>query len=198
MVKILSSLTDSNVVTMLKHGAVGVLPSDTVYGLMCRAADSQAVTRLYNLKKREHKPGTIIAASIGQLVGLGLKRCYLTPVERFWPGAVSVVIPCGRRELDYLDQGLQSLAVRIPADKTLQAFIYQTGPLLTTSANLPGHNPAATIAEAQRYFGDSVDFYVDGGDLGSRQASTVIRMVDDAIEILRPGSIPIDEAGRMG
>jgi len=192
MPKILNGLSDERLRQLLTEGAVGVLPTDTIYGVACQAADQTAVARLYKLKRRENKPGTVIAANLEQLVTLGLKARYLKAVERFWPGAIAVVIPCGP-ELDYLDQGLRTLAVRIPADKTLNTLIMRTGPLLTSSANHPAQTPANTIAQAQVYFGDSVDFYVDGGDLSDRQASTVIRVVDDAIEVLRPGAVKIDE-----
>ena len=45
-------------------GAIGVIPTDTVYGVVARAADGKAVARLYELKKRDDKPGTLIAADI--------------------------------------------------------------------------------------------------------------------------------------
>lgn len=112
----------------------GVIPTDTVYGVVARAADKVAVARLYELKRREHKPGTLIAASIDQLVELGVKRRYLQPVAQFWPGAVSVVIPCGP-DLEYLHQGVQSLAMRIPDDEQLRSLLEKTGPLITSSAN---------------------------------------------------------------
>lgn len=179
-----------------KPGAIGVLPSDTVYGVMARAMDRVAVERLYELKRREHKPGTLIAASIDQLVELGFKRRYLTAVERFWPGPISVVIPCV--ELDYLHQGVGSLAVRIPDKPELLELLQQTGPLLTSSANQPGEPPANTIAEARAYFGDGVDFYEDGGDMTGNKSSTVIRMVDDAVEVLRQGAVHINpETGEI-
>src|SRR5436309_1960112 len=92
-------------------GIVGVIPTDTVYGLVARATDKQAVARLYNLKKRENKPGTLIAASLEQLEGLGLKHRYLKAVEGFWPGSVSVAIPASDPALYYLHQGKMSLAV---------------------------------------------------------------------------------------
>lgn len=176
-------------------GAIAVIPTDTVYGVVARAADQAAVQRLYELKSREHKPGTLIAASIDQLVELGIPRRYLTAVEQFWPGAVSVVIPCGP-ELDYLTQGVQSLAIRIPDDQPLLGLLQRTGPLITSSANQPGEPPATTVAEARNYFGDHVDLYVDGGSLADRRSSTVIRIVDDAIEILRQGAVQLDEYGR--
>lgn len=177
--------------------AVGIIPTDTIYGVVARAVDRAAVARLYKIKHREQKPGTLIAANIDQLVELGLKRRYLTAVEQWWPGALSVVIPCGE-ELTYLHQGKRSLAVRIPDKAELLELLESTGPLLTSSANHPGQPPANTVAEAKAYFGDEVDFYEDGGDLSGHQPSTVVRIVDDAIEILRPGAVQLDENGRQG
>lgn len=174
-------------------GTIGVVPTDTVYGVIARAADQAAVARLYELKHREGKPGTLIAANIDQLVELGIKYRYLKAVEQFWPGAVSVVVPCGP-ELEYLHLGKHSLAVRIPNRPELLALLEQTGPLLTSSANQPGEALATTLAEARDYFSDQVDFYVDGGDLSSHQPSTIIRIVDDAIEVLRRGAVIIDAA----
>ncbi|HEY1835709.1 MAG TPA: L-threonylcarbamoyladenylate synthase [Candidatus Saccharimonadales bacterium] len=188
--KVSHSLQDEPLVAAIKNGAVGVLPTDTIYGLAAVAGNTLAVSRLYALKSREHKPGTVIAASIDQLVDLGIKRRYLKAVEQFWPGAVSVIIPTGD-ELDYLRQGVPGLAIRIPADETLRRLLEQTGPLLTSSANQPGEPPANNIAEAQKYFGGQVDFYVDGDDLSGRPPSTIIRIVDDAIEVLRQGAVKI-------
>lgn len=194
--QIFKDLTDPSLVALLKGGAVGVLPTDTVYGLVCRATDESSVERLYALKHRENKPGTIIAAKLQQLIDLGLKGRYLKAVEAYWPNPLSVVIPCGE-ELGYLHQGKQSLAVRIPADASIRDLLAQTGPLLTSSANLPGEPVATDIAGAQTYFGEQVDFYVDGGSITDHAPSTVIRVVDDAIEILRPGAVKIDENGRI-
>jgi L-threonylcarbamoyladenylate synthase len=147
---------------------------------------------LYQLKDRDHKPGTVIAAHLEQLEALGLKHRYLTAVEQFWPGAVSVIIPIADPRLRYLHQGTMSLAVRIPNDAQLVSVLEQTGPLLTSSANLPGQPPANTLEEAKAYFDDKVDFYEDGGDLSGRAPSTIIRVIDDAIEVVRQGSVKID------
>ena len=181
---------------LVTPGVIGVIPTDTVYGVVARAADQQAVARLYHLKRREAKPGTLIAASMNQLAELGIKLRYLNAVQQFWPGAVSVVIPCGE-ELQYLHDGLRSLAMRIPANIELRNFLEQTGPLLTSSANQPGEPPANTVQEARQYFHDDVDFYIDGGDLSGQAPSTVIRMVDDAIEVLRQGAVKINENGEI-
>jgi L-threonylcarbamoyladenylate synthase len=191
MAKILNALSDSALIDILQSGGVGVIPTDTVYGVVCRAADETAVARLYALKNREQKPGTVIAASIEQLVDLGIKARYLKAVEQFWPNPISIIIP--NHELAYIHLGVGSIAVRIPSNNTLEKLLKQTGPLLTSSANQPSKPEAATIKQAQEYFGETLDFYVDGGDLSDRKPSTLIRIVDDAIEVLRPGAVTIDE-----
>ncbi len=191
MAAVFEELNDERLIALLHRGGVGVLPTDTVYGLVCCAAQEPAVERLYALKKREKKPGTVIAADIDQLAGLGLKKRYLTAVQQYWPGAVSVVIPSGDPKTEYLRQGADGLAVRVVADEKLAKLLRETGPLMTSSANQPGKKPADTIEEAMAYFGKQVDFYVDAGNLSKRKPSTLIRIVDDAVEVLREGAVKI-------
>lgn len=180
----------------LKKGSIGVVPTDTIYGVVALASSQAAVKRLYELKQRHKKPGTIIAASLDQLVELGIPRRYLTAVADYWPNPLSVVVPVPPG-LAYLDQSVGTLAVRVPADAALRDFLQQTGPLLTSSANHPAEPTAATIEKAEDYFGDAVDFYVDGGDLSGRPPSTVIRVVDDAVVVLRRGAVNINEVGEI-
>jgi len=183
-----------NIAAKLTDGpTVAVLPTDTVYGIVAVAANQPAVQRLYDLKSRVKKPGTLIAASIDQFVELGIPRRYLTAVERYWPGAVSVIVPAGPA-LHYLDQGAGTLAVRVPDQPEIAQLLRRTGPLMTSSANLPGEPESRTIAQAQAYFGDTIDLYIDGGE---RQGapSTVLRVVDDAVEVLRQGAVYINEKG---
>jgi L-threonylcarbamoyladenylate synthase len=187
--QIYSSITQPEVAKLLSAGKVGVIPCDTVYGLVARAADEAAVAKLYALKHRDHKPGTLIGASIGQLVELGIPRRYLTAVQQFWPGAVSVETP---HHIAYLTQSTGRQAIRIPDNAVLLTLLAQTGPLQTTSANQPDEPTATTIAEAQAYFGEHVDFYVDGGDMSGHLPSTIVRVIDDELEVVRQGAVTID------
>ena len=181
-------------IEILKDGGLAVIPTDTVYGVVCRAADQNAVKRLYGLKSRASKPGTIIASSIDQLVELGIKRRYLTAVSQFWPNPISIEIP---HDIGYLSQSTGRQAFRVVKNKDLQNILDQTGPLLTSSANLPNQPHAKNTADAKRYFGDKIDFYLDGGEKTEEKPSTLIRIVDDAVEILREGSIKVNEKGEI-
>ncbi len=186
----LSSINDPMLLLALNQGAVGVMPTDTVFGIVARALDTEAVAKLYRLKHREGKPGTVIAANVEQLEALGIDAGSLARVKSLWPGSVSVVLP-DHEALDYLDQGKQSLAVRVIAVPALQKLLEKTGPLLTSSANLPGESPAETVEEAYAYFGDDVDFYVATADWPLGTPSTIIRLNDKTIEVLRQGSVRI-------
>jgi L-threonylcarbamoyladenylate synthase len=186
--QIFETLTDVGLVSALKQGQIGVMPTDTVYGIVCSAQNKTAVERLYAAKHRENKPGTIVAASPEQAIALGIPAKAVQRVAHLWPNPISVVLPCGD-ELFYLHKGLDSLAVRIPADESLRNILEQTGPLLTSSANQPGETPASNMQEAQTYFGHAVDFYVDGETSNTPVPSTLVRLNQQGqLEILRQGA----------
>ncbi len=183
----MNSVTQEQAKKLLIAGKIGVMPTDTVYGLVARAHDVSAVQRMYALKKREQKPGTLIAASTKQLIELGVSQSEINKVKKWWPNPLSAVLPINER--NYLHQGVNTLAMRVVAHPELIALLQQTGPLITSSANQPGEPPATNINEAFAYFGDDVDFYVDGGTIVNGTPSTIIRPVNNGVEILRKGSI---------
>lgn len=175
--------------SLLLTGKVGVMPTDTVYGLITTASNPQSVERFYSLKQREQKPGTLIAASTDQLLALGVDQSELDLVSKWWPNPLSAVLTVHSN--DYLHQGVGTLAMRVVANPEIRRLLESTGPLITSSANQPGEPPATTIQEAIGYFGESVDFYVDGGEITGALPSTIIRPTPDGIEILRQGSITL-------
>lgn len=193
--RIFTLLTDPDLIAMLQNGAVGVLPTDTLYGLVASSHNPEAVKHLYSLKSRERKPGTSIAANAEQLIELGLPQPLVERVAHLWPNPLSVEM---YHDLTYIHDGSGRSSFRVVADASLRQLLSQTGPLTTSSANQPNQPPAATIAEAQAYFGDQVDFYVDGGEIKDRAASTVIGLQDDgSIIIFREGAVQLDAAGQI-
>lgn len=189
--KQLNNLADLELIALLSGGAVGVIPTDTVYGLVARADSEVAVNRLYSTKLRERQPGTIIGASVEQLIGLGFKASDLELSKKFWPGAVSVVMSAQNID-DYLKTDLSSLPARIPNNPDLINLLEQVGPLMTTSANSPKQPTSTTVQMAYDYFGDNIDFYVDGGDLSNQPPSTIIGIQpDQSIVIYRQGAVKI-------
>lgn len=161
-----------DIINKFKSSNVVVLRTDTVYGLVVVANDPEAVRKLYEAKGREGKPGTIIAANVNQLVNLGLDEYQLKQANKYWPGPNSIIVKASK-ELEYLHLGLDSLAVRIPDNKKLIELLLQSGPLATTSANLPGQPVAKDITEAKQIFGKKVSLYVNGGFVDNPTPSNI-------------------------
>ncbi|HET9850464.1 MAG TPA: L-threonylcarbamoyladenylate synthase [Candidatus Saccharimonadales bacterium] len=176
-----------DIIEILKNGGVGVMATDTIYGLVGSAFSPNAVERIYQLKgRRADKPFIILIASPRylKLFDIHLDKNLSAQLKQFWPGPVSLVLPCPQDKFAYLHRGGQSLAFRVPAKPALRRLLASTGPLTAPSANPEGSPPAGNITEAKQYFDDQVDFYRAGQVGGS--ASKVIRLSQDGLEVLRP------------
>lgn len=186
-----TSLSDPELAELLRNGAIGVIPTDTVYGLVGRAESEEAITHLYAIKQRARQPGTTIGASVTQLTELGFPKTALDIASEYWPAALSVEMSA-EHVPQYLSTGQPVMAVRIPDRPDLITLLEATGPLMTTSANAPGEPTSTTIQMAMDYFGDHIDFYVDGGDLSGRPPSTIIGInPDHSIIIYRQGAVTL-------
>lgn len=175
------------VIEILASGGVGVLPTDTLYGLVGSAFSSDAVERIYDLKQRDRgKPLIVLIASLedlerfGVVISDGLEQT----LKSYWPGPYSIILPTIDDEFEYLSRGTDSIAFRMPDDPELLDILAATGPLVAPSANIEGKPPALTVADARRYFGDNADFYLDGGEIDNKP-STIIRLDGDEAEIIR-------------
>ncbi len=168
-------MTNQQVIKILKQGGVGVIPTDTIYGLVGRALDQEAVRRIYKLKNRnQRKPCIILISSLTDLNKFKIKpdRQTLKILQQFWPGRTSIAFT-------------KKLAFRLPNSKRLRLFIRQTGPLVATSANPESLKPAGSVAEAKKYFGQKIDFYLAGGRLTGKP-STLITIKNGKIKVIRP------------
>lgn len=181
---------DDKIVELLRDGGVGLLPTDTIYGLSAVALSEQAVERVHKLKKRDSgKPLVVLISELRQLKELGLKPEQAEIVKKYWPGSLSAVFE-SQNIPAWLQLGTNSLAVRLPGSKKLRELIKKVGPIVSTSANLQGQKPVSSVDEAKEYFGENLDFYVDVGDLQG-QPSTLVKIENDHLKIIRPGALNI-------
>lgn len=187
-----TSLSDPKLIALINDGRIGVIPTDTVYGLVGKAASEKAIKRMYAVKSRAQQPGTTIAASTDQLSRLGFPIAQLLRAKNYWPNALSVEMSAAHIP-HYLSTGEPVMAARIPDKLDLTNLLRATGPLMTTSANAPKQPTSTSIQMAIDYFGDEVDFYVDGGDLSGRPPSTIIGFDSNGkIIIYRQGAVKIE------
>ncbi len=169
--------------------------SDTLYGFHASALSSKAVERIYTLKERDpEKPFIVLISNFKQLknFGVNIPNEALKVVKKSWPGKLTVILPCEKDEFNYIHRGKKSIAFRMPDKKILQEIIDKTGPLVSTTVNKQGNEPAKSITEAKKWFGNKVDFYIDEGKL-SAEPSTIIEIKDNQINILRQGAVKLHD-----
>jgi len=189
-----ASLTDPALIACLNEGGVVVVPTDTMYGLVTRASDQQAVERVYRIRGRApEKPCIMLVAARWQITDTALwTPKHKVLADTYWPGALSLVAPTATTE-PYLHRGTHTLAYRVPDRDDLRRLLTNTGPLIAPSANPESKLPATTLLEAQAYFGDKVDGYVDGGTIAGDAPSTVAGIVNNEIHIFRQGVVHLDQ-----
>jgi|SRR5579859_4016626 len=181
---------DDKIVELLKSGAVGFMPSDTIYGLSCRALDQKAVEKLHKIKQRDkNKPFIVLISKISQLNKLGIIATDVAPALRYWPGKLSIICEAEKAP-PWLHLGTKTMAVRQPDYPDLQDLINKVGPIISTSANYQGDKPLTTAAAAKKYFGEKLDFYIDTGKIAG-ESSTIIRKDNYQLKIIRQGAVKL-------
>lgn len=175
---VFTSVNDTEITRLLAGGGVGILRTDTLYGLVARADDEAAVQRIYELKGRDDDKSPIVLID-------GIDQLYDQPDEKLgelldsaWPGPVSIILP-SKYAPTWIRRGNDSVAYRMPDNPAIRQLVRATGPLIAPSANPQGDVPAMNIDEAQRYFGEEVDFYVDGGVVIDQTPSQLILVGQD-------------------
>lgn len=183
-------MKSKDITKLLSQGKIGVIPTDTIYGLVGSALNQKTVERIYKLRKRTtNKPMIILISSLDDLKKFNvlLTEKQKEFLNRYWPNPLSVVLSCPGEKWKYLHRGTNSLAFRIPKNDELREILKQTGSLVAPSANFEGGKPSETIDQAKKCFGDEVEFYVDGGQI-KLEPSTLIQLNENgSFIVLRKG-----------
>lgn len=175
---------NNEIVSILKSGGTGIIPTDTIYGIVGSALLPRTVERIYKIRRRNlQKPMIILLSSMSdiKLFGIVLGKTAKMMLNR---NRTSVILQSRSKKFRYLDRGLRTLAFRLPKNKSLRNFISKTGPLVAPSANPENLPPAKNIEEAKKYFGDKVDFYIDGGIIKGKP-STLIEIKGEKVVTIR-------------
>ena len=169
---------------LIRAGGVVAFPTDTVYGLGAAADDEVARRRIYRIKGRPvGLPLILMVAAESQLEGwVHVDSRSEALIRRWWPGPLTLILHA---------KGGGTLGVRIPQHKVALELLRAAGPLMTTSANLHGKDPAMTAAEAGTLTG--VAAVLDGGVAPGGTASTVLDLTGPEPHVLREGAITAPE-----
>ena len=162
----------NNINEILLSGGIAILPTDTLYGIVCLANNQQAVNKIYKIKNRDtKKPPIVLISNIDQMFDKPAKEME-EQLNILWPGPNSIIFPAVNAP-NWITRGSNSVAYRLITKGFLKEVIDKTGPLIAPSANPEGLTPARDISQAKKYFGDSIDVYIDGGEINNTKPSNL-------------------------
>jgi len=179
----------------LRAGLAIALPTDTVYGLAADVSVPGATDRIFELKHRPHDVDLpVLVADADQAIGLAtaVPESAIALMTRFWPGAITLVIPRAPDLAADLGDDDATIGVRCPDHAVPRALCAIVGPLATTSANLHGEPTPETAGRVAEVFGDAVAVVLDGGSCAG-SASTVVDCTGVEPKLLREGRIAWDD-----
>jgi len=130
----------------LKSGLPIIFPTDTLPAIGCLPKFSEII---YQSKKRDrNKPLILMGSEYTQLMDYvheSAKEDYENIASKYWPGALTMVIPSSEKHNGILTSMDHTLGLRIPNSDMAQSLIKETGPLLTSSANISGFRGSLTV-----------------------------------------------------
>lgn len=185
-------MNKEELVEVLKKGGIAVIPTDTVYGIVCDALNEEAVDNVYQLKKRSYqKPMVLLVSDMDMLKKYtkSLSRLEKKLFDTFSPGPLTVLVKKADSIPEIVTAGLEDVGIRIPDDKDLQEVIRMLDhPIVATSANISSSETITRIELLEDSIRNNVDYIYDGGSI-YRGASTIVREKDHMVEIVRNGDL---------
>ncbi|WP_072396691.1 L-threonylcarbamoyladenylate synthase [Hyphomicrobium sp. CS1GBMeth3] len=180
---------------LVRAGALVAFPTETVYGLGADATNGRAVAAIFSAKGRpQFNPLIVHVADLAAAEQIAV----FTPVARalakaFWPGPLTLVLP-RRAEAgisDLVTAGLDTVAVRVPAQPVAQALLVAAGrPLAAPSANRSGRVSPTTARHVEEDLDGKVAMVLDGGPTQHGLESAVVAVTAEGeVRLLRPGAV---------
>jgi L-threonylcarbamoyladenylate synthase len=179
---------------ILKDGGVIVFPTQYIYGLGADALNTEAVDKVFEIKRRPyHKPLPVLISHPKDLTRIvqRVSSAAVNLINRFWPGAVTLVFKAKDMLPANLTANTGNVGVRMPKHPVASALSKVAGgPFTATSANITGGNGCSSISDMDPRISDKVNLILDAGPLKGGIGSTVVDVTEDPPKILREGAIP--------
>ena len=190
----------AEIVSLLKSGRVIVCPSETSYGLSVDATNFRAVEKINKIKGRLKSKGPflIVVSSLSMAKKYAKFNSLATKiVKKYWPGPLTIVLPatsCGKKLKGIVNKD-STIAVRLTSNKFLKTLCTKLQrPLVSTSANISGQPDVYAGQGISSMYGKrkhKPSLTVDAGQLRKIKPSTLVRILEDRVEILRQGPIKV-------
>lgn len=186
----------------IKQGKLVLFPTETVYGIGANALDESAVKKIYEAKGRAsdnpliaHISNLDMLKKLVKEVGNIEKKL----IENFWPGPLTIIFNKTEIVPNIITAGLETVAIRMPSNEIARNLIeYSETPIAAPSANMSGKPSGTLVEDILQELDGKVEYIIDGGKVDIGLESTVVRVMENKVHILRPGKITKEEIEQLG
>lgn len=181
----------------IKQGKIVVFPTETVYGIGTNGLNEKAVKKLYEVKQRPlNKPISLLVSNMEMVnkIAKDITEIEYKIMEKFFPGPLTIILK--KRDIvpDIVTAGQDTVGVRMPSGEIARKLVEIAGvPIAAPSANISGEPSGTNLQEIKKHFEGNVDFFIDGGESEIGLASTIVQVVGGELQILRQGSITLEQ-----
>lgn len=178
---------------VIKNGGLVLFPTETVYGIGADGLNAEAVKKIFEAKGRASDNPLILHVSNMQMVETVAQN--ITDLEyklmnAFWPGPFTIVLNKKDVVPDVVSAGLKTVALRMPSNEIAKSLIEQANtPIAAPSANISGRPSGTCLEDIYDELAGKMDYIIDGGRCEVGIESTVVKVEDGKVRILRPGKI---------
>lgn len=188
-------------IEVLERGLPIAIPTETVYGLAADATNPDAIARIYETKGRPRFNPLICHVAD---IAMAERHVHFDSLSRriaeaFWPGPLTLVLPA-RTETPIhplARAGLDTIGVRAPTGFTHRLLAEFGKPLAAPSANTSGRISPTSAEHVEADLGDKIELIIDGGPAKVGLESTILKVVDGTIHLLRPGGLNVEDVERL-
>lgn len=185
----------------MKKGKIAIFPTETVYGIGTNALDEQACNRIFQIKGRIKEKPLIVLISDKDMLNTIVKE--INEIERklietFWPGPLTIIFQKKENIPYIITAGKEEVSVRMTSGRVAKMLVQVANvPIVAPSANLSGNPTGVNPEEIIEDFKESVDYMIDCGAIESDLTSTVVKVRENKIHIIREGKIRKEELEKI-
>lgn len=186
------------VVDIIKRDGIVVFPTETVYGIGGNALSENVIKNIYNIKKRPQEKALNILVKNKEEIK---KYAYISNeleeeiIDKFMPGPITIILKKRKSQIpDLLTGNNDTIGIRIPDNDIVKKILEKCNlPIAAPSANISGKPSSIKLEDIKPDFDGKVDAFIDGGKCKQNISSTIVKVIDGNIKILREGIISIKD-----
>lgn len=186
------------IVDIIKRDGIVVFPTETVYGIGGNALSENVIKNIYNIKKRPQEKALNILVKNKEEIK---KYAYISNeleeeiIDKFMPGPITIILKKRKSQIpDLLTGNNDTIGIRIPDNDIVKKILEKCNfPIAAPSANISGKPSSIRLEDIKPDFDGKVDAFIDGGKCKQNISSTIVKVIDGNIKILREGIISIKD-----